>query len=74
MPSVEMQSILNTVFSAIGPDSCREPLPRCLWRKELILASVPQETLEKLSLMFSELVLVAALDYIDRERGQFHIS
>ena len=74
MPSVEMQSILNTVLSAIGPDSCREPLPRCPRRKELILVSVPQETLEKLSLMFSELVLVAALDYIDRERGQFHIS
>ncbi|VDC06433.1 unnamed protein product [Peniophora sp. CBMAI 1063] len=30
--------------------------------------SLPQESLERLSLMFSEFVLVAALDYIDRDR------
>ncbi|VDC06435.1 unnamed protein product [Peniophora sp. CBMAI 1063] len=30
--------------------------------------SLPQDSLERLSLMFSELVLVAALDYIDRDR------
>ena len=34
------------------------------------LHTVPQESLEKLSLMFAEDVLVGALDYIDRDCGQ----